>query len=55
MVFPFVFLEDLRGGGAASSGLWTPVQGVALELEGCEPRHLGPGLLGAGDSRSVWE
>ena len=25
------------------------VQGVAHGPEGCEPRHLGPGLLGAGD------
>ena len=31
------------------------VQGVALEPEGCEPRHPGPGLLGAGDLRPVLE
>ena len=31
------------------------VRGVALEPEDCQSRHLGPGLLGAGDSRSVWE
>ena len=31
------------------------VQGVARGPEDCEPRHLGPGLLGAGDLLHVWE